>query len=217
MKGLLVKDFQYMLTQKTFFIMIITLGIALSFLTASAGFVVGYIVFILGFFTLNTITFDEMDNGFAYLFTLPISRKTYVLEKYIFGIFASAIATVIAVALGVASNAIIHQGDTTDILITGAVSFGLVCVFLALNLPIHLRFQGEKARMVLIMLMAAFLGIVVFLVNANFLSGETFANTIALVSGWGIVLRVLALIAALAVMFFISYLISIRVLNKKEF
>ena len=58
MKGLLVKDFQYMLTQKTFFIMIITLGIALSFLTASAGFVVGYIVFILGFFTLNTITFD---------------------------------------------------------------------------------------------------------------------------------------------------------------
>ena len=217
MKGLLVKDFQYMLTQKTFFIMIITLGIALSFLTASAGFVVGYIVFILGFFTLNTITFDEMDNGFAYLFTLPISRKTDVLEKYIFGIFASAIATVIAVALGVASNAIIHQGDTTDILITGAVSFGLVCVFLALNLPIHLRFQGEKARMVLIMLMAAFLGIVVFLVNANFLSGETFANTIALVTGWGIVLRVLALIAALTVMFFISYLISIRVLNKKEF
>ena len=49
MKGLLVKDFQYMLTQKTFFIMIITLGIALSFLTASAGFVVGYIVFNLGF------------------------------------------------------------------------------------------------------------------------------------------------------------------------
>lgn len=217
MKGLLVKDLQYMLSQKTFFIMIITLGIALSFLTASAGFVVGYIVFILGFFTLNTITFDEMENGFAYLFTLPISRKIYVLEKYIYGILASVIATVVAVTLGVASNFIIHQGETTDILITGAVSFGLVCVFLALNLPIHLRFQGEKARMVLVMLMAAFLGIVVFLVNSNLLSGETFANTVALVTGWGIVLRVLALIAAFAVMFFISYLISVRVMSKKEF
>lgn len=217
MKGLLVKDLQFMLSQKTFFIMIITLGAALSFLTGSAGFVVGYIVFILGFFTLNTITFDEMENGFSYLFTLPISRKIYVLEKYVYGILASALATVVAVALGVASNFIIHQSATTDILITGAFSFGMVCVFLALNIPIHLRFQGEKARMVLIMLMAAFLGIVVFLANSNVLSGETFANTIALVTGWGIILRVLALIAAFAVMFFISYLISVRVMNKKEF
>lgn len=217
MKGLLVKDLQFILCQKTFFIMIIALGIAISFLTGSAGFVVGYIVFVLGFFTLNTITFDEMDNGFAYLFTLPISRKTYVLEKYLYGFLASAVATAVAVAIGVISNFILHQSDTTDILITGAFSFGLVCVFLLLNIPIHLRFQGEKARMVLIMLMAAFLGIIVFLVNADFLSGNTFADTVALVSGWGMALRILALAIAFVVMFFISYAISIRVMNKKEF
>lgn len=217
MKGLLVKDLQFILCQKTFFIMIIAMGIAISFMTGSAGFVVGYIVFILGFFTLNTITFDEMDNGFAYLFTLPISRKTYVLEKYLYGFLASAVATAIAVTIGVIGNFILHQGNTTDILITGAFSFGLVCVFLLLNIPIHLRFQGEKARMVLIMFMAAFLGIIVFLVNADFLSSETFTNTIALVTGWGIALRVLALVIAFAVMFLISYFISIRVMNKKEF
>ena len=34
---------------------------------------------------MSSISYDEFDNGNAFLFSLPITRKDYVLEKYIFG------------------------------------------------------------------------------------------------------------------------------------
>ena len=90
MKGLLIKDFRLLKNQKNFFILVFVMAV---FLTITGGdesspatFVLPYVGFVCSFFVLSTISYDEYDNGNAFLFTLPFDRKIYALEKYIFGI-----------------------------------------------------------------------------------------------------------------------------------
>lgn len=47
---------------------------------------VPYVTMMFSIFSLTTISYDEFDNGMSFLFTLPVNRVKYVVEKYIFGI-----------------------------------------------------------------------------------------------------------------------------------
>ncbi len=46
-----------------------------------AQIIVGYCTMFGMLFTVNTISYDEFDHGYLFLFTLPVTRKDYVLEK----------------------------------------------------------------------------------------------------------------------------------------
>ena len=82
MKGLLVKDFKLMKGQKNFFLIIAAIAASTAFFSDDTSFFMGFLPFILSMFALSTISYDEFDNGNAFLFTLPISRTGYTIEKY---------------------------------------------------------------------------------------------------------------------------------------
>ena len=86
MKGLLVKDIKYIKHQVNFFLLLFLIAIGVSFSSKEGSFIIGYLTFITSLFVLTTISYDEFNNGYAFLFTLPFSRKEYVIEKYIFGL-----------------------------------------------------------------------------------------------------------------------------------
>ena len=44
-------------------------------------FPIGFLGFVGALFSLSSISYDEFDNGNAFLFSLPITRKDYVLDK----------------------------------------------------------------------------------------------------------------------------------------
>ena len=75
MKGLLTKDFRILAGQKRYFTIIIL--IALIFLCSGqpAQIIVGYCTMFGMLFTVNTISYDEFDHGYLFLFTLPVTRK----------------------------------------------------------------------------------------------------------------------------------------------
>ena len=52
-------------------ILLIVIGM-ISF-TEDVSFPLGFLTFALSLFTLSTISYDEFDNGYAFLFTLPIT------------------------------------------------------------------------------------------------------------------------------------------------
>ena len=81
---MLTKDFRILAGQKRYFTIIIL--IALIFLCSGqpAQIIVGYCTMFGMLFTVNTISYDEFDHGYLFLFTLPVTRKDYVLEKYVF-------------------------------------------------------------------------------------------------------------------------------------
>ena len=150
MKGLLIKDFKLMLMQKSFFIIIIVVACLISISSQDPTFMIGFITLILSLFTVSTISYDEFDNGYPFLLTLPFSRKTYVLEKYVYGLILGTGAWIVSVMI--CSLMLIVQGKpvTSDMLIGAFVILPMFLVIESLMIPVHLRFGGEKGRYALI-------------------------------------------------------------------
>lgn len=217
MNGLLLKDFLLMANQKSYFLFIVTLGIIISFTLGSATFVVGYIILVFGLFALNTISYDEMDNGYAFLFTLPISRADYVKEKYIYGILSSLLATFFAIVIGIGANLFMTRMEIMDIILTGIFSFLTVLIFLAINIPVRFRFSSDKARFVVISIMGIFLGTIVCLGSSGILSGNEITIALSILGGLTVTLRVLVAFAVIFLMLTISYFISVYIMRKKDF
>lgn len=81
MRGLICKDLRLMLVQKNFFIMLAFVAFVCMAALDDPAFVVMYVTLIFASFLMSTMSYDEFDNGYPFLFTLPISRKLYVQEK----------------------------------------------------------------------------------------------------------------------------------------
>ena len=91
MKGLLIKDGRLMITQGKTLLGIAVFMIVCSFLQGDSfpQFAASYSIMMTTIFTISTVSYDEYDNGIKYLLVLPVERRTYVKEKYCFGILMS--------------------------------------------------------------------------------------------------------------------------------
>ena len=87
MKGLLIKDFKLLKTQQKFFLLVLFIAIAVEmFSGSSSSFLIDTYPLWPYYSPLSSISYDEFDNGNAFLFSLPITRKSYVIEKYGLGL-----------------------------------------------------------------------------------------------------------------------------------
>ena len=216
MKGLLIKDLKLLLGQKRFYTIVLGLGVLFMITYDNPSMGVGYITMLLTIFTLNTISYDEFDNGMSFLMTLPIYRKTYVQEKYVFaGLMAvgSAIAsTVLSILLGTIMN---KTFDVMDVVVTGASMIVVVLFILSVTLPLLIKFGAEKGRMAMF---AAFglIGLAVFVLAKVF--GDTdFVWIDAFLATVDAKILVLMGIFVLFMMVFTSYFICVRIISKKEY
>lgn len=138
MKGLLTKDFlvlkkQYMAGLLTFILAIVSL-----FLFRQIGIFIGMTIFTLtmSFVMLNSMTQDQKNHGWEYLFTLPIKRSDYVNEKYGLFMFIIADATIIMYVITLLTNKMMNW---------------------------HLNYKGIFSRVYLVaILTVAFIGILIF-------------------------------------------------------
>ncbi len=89
-----------MMIQKNFMFLILMIVIGMLMFGDDIIFPLGFLCFVASLFTISTISYDDYDNGNAFLFTLPITRKSYVIEKYFLGIIFSCITWLVAVILG---------------------------------------------------------------------------------------------------------------------
>ena len=103
MKGLLIKDYKLMLGQKSFLGMAALMAVLYLIIYKDPIVAVVFITVMCTMFTVSTLSYDEYENGMAYLFTLPISRNTYVLEKYAFALVNCIVTGVIMYAMACGS------------------------------------------------------------------------------------------------------------------
>ena len=89
MRGMLVKDFRMLWMQKQFFAVIVVLSVFLLFSGQAASFIIFYCMAMGMYLSLSMIAYDEYENGYAFLFTLPVSRRGYVIEKYVFSVICT--------------------------------------------------------------------------------------------------------------------------------
>lgn len=217
MKGLLIKDFKLMKGQKNFFLAIVAIALAMITLSPGTSFAIGFLGFVGSLFSLSSISYDEFDNGNAFLFSLPITRKEYVLEKYTFGVLCGIASLFLGTLISFFSILITDKGNLQEMFLTACTLLPVILLLLSIMLPFVLKFGGEKGRI-------AILGMMGFLFVAGILLTKTaeymkidfypLAKRLSQIDPRVYILFFLFLaITALAV----SCLVSQSILNKKEF
>lgn len=213
MKGLFIKDLRLLKNQRNFLVTIVLMFLILVITGVDASFFMGYVPFLLLIVSMTTITYDELENGLAFLMVLPVSRKEYVLEKYLlgglFGIGRLAVTVVIFIITE--ENAKTSMTWESYLLIaTGFLAF--VILFLSLMIPIQLKFGSEKGRLVLF---AIFFGIVYVadkVIKVNVTATALYQNLLQL----PLEILLTATFVLFAVFVLISIKISLGIMKKKE-
>lgn len=215
MKGLLMKDLAFVKLQAKSMILIFVLVIFMLLQGSNFNFVIAYANVLFAMFVVTTINYDYFENGCAFLMTLPISRKTYVNEKYVLAFLTVTCGFVVDIIFMLIAH-FLKEGyvfGIDNLIFSLAYALGSL-VFIALMLPVELKYGPEKARVAMIVVVAViYAGVFVFTGIGPFdLSGVT----TQLLSLKKIVLLGIVGVAV-AIALGISYLISCGIMEKKEF
>lgn len=218
MKGLLIKDFKLLKGQKQFFGAIILMMIIFLTMNTNFSFLINYIAIMTGVLTLTTISYDEYENGMGYLFTLPISRKEYVLEKYLF-----SIVTTVPVLLGVSGLVFAVSGirhiefAKEEYMASMIASILIITLMLSILIPTQLKFGADRSRVAMMLVFgggfaAVYTGIKICeIFGIDWKAGISRIDTLEP----AVILPVIAVVCG--VLMLVSYLFSLRFLVKREF
>lgn len=218
MKALLIKDWKLLKNQKQFFLATLVIVGVFLFTSKNLAFVVGYATIMYTIFTISTISYDDYHNGMSFLFTLPVSRREYVVEKYSFGILTGSGAAAAVLAAAAAVSRVKEMNMTVEDLTISIMTAILVAMFvLSFTIPIQLKFGAEKGRMAMMAVSMVFfvliMGFSALLKRTGWQAGNLFRRVeeaptelVACVIG-----------AGCAAMLLISALISLQILKQREF
>lgn len=215
MRGLLVKDYLLLKNQKMYFLSLTIIFTLIAIFTHSPTLIITTLPLFISMFSVSTISYDEFDNGNPFLFTLPFTKKQYVLGKYIFGIGIGIIGVfVAAIILSIMS---LFTTVDTGILIVALSSINLLIVFMAFLLPVQLKYGSEKGRLVNLVVIG-----VIWIVGVIILSISTMLKvdvkgiliTIANLNPY-VAMLVILIISLMIV--YISYRVSIKLFSSKQF
>lgn len=218
MKGLLIKDIKLMKNQKNFFIVIATMAVVFGYMMDTGSFIVGYGTFIISLFVISTISYDEFNNGFTFLFTLPVSRNDYVKEKYLFAFCLSGIACLSATLLSILFEMV--KGNELLILeslLSSMAVFMTALVLVNIIIPVQLKFGQNKGNMAVILVVGATFVIGYLVVKVLAFINIDIASVINWLSQLGLTGLILIGIAIVAIVVIISCQISCRIMLNKEF
>lgn len=219
MKGLLIKDLKLMMEQKIFLIIILLIGVIPAVAGGGADIGFGYITGISGILAVTTINYDSYDNGFSFLFTLPVSRKGYVKEKFVLAILSSFV--VMAVMNGlvwiVMSAGMSEKNSFIEFMGTTCDYYMGSLVMIAVMLPVFLEFGAEKSKYI-ILIGAGIIMVVSMIMSMNILEDASLLDAKPMMKWFGSVEinRVITFIVCLALLAG-SYVLSVMAMESKEF
>lgn len=216
MKGLLIKDIRLMANMKTNLVFIMLIAAGMSAYLSDTSFLVMYLGLLGTTFTTSTLSYDEFDNGYAFLFSLPVTRKGYVIEKYGFGLIMSGGGWLVGSVLAVVSGTIRGTGEPMELVMASLVMLPMVCVLLAVLLPLHMKFGAEKGRIAMIAVMGGLFAIIVL--GAKVL-GRMDLDLDAMLEGLpvlGVGTTVLVAVGAGIALLLLSCRVSMSIMERKE-
>ena len=211
MTGLVLKDFlvlrKALRTYVLFLIFYLILAIVGLF---SISFITAFVQIIVMILPMSSFAYDDLAKWDRYAMTLPLGRRAVVRAKYAFVLLmillAAAFALLSCVALSITAAQPVEENLAAGV---GALSVGLLAV--DVTLPLNYKMGPERARPFLYAII--FIPVILIVLTAR--------------AGWldnleqlppSVVLPLLGLIPLVILLGLpVSYLISCRVVEQKEF
>ena len=219
-RGLLEKDFRLFFRQGGNLFLVLVFVALFFILTGktAAAFIAMYIPSVLAIYSGNTISYDENGHGYTYLFSLPVNKKIYVREKYIFSFIMTACGWCIGmICAGI--MVLINPEEVFDLemLAMELITFFVFQAIAGIMIAIRIRFEGEKGRIVLpiaILIIFAICYTIGSFVKVNLGLKESILHMIGGIGDFEIAI---ALIVLSLIICFASYRYSMSAMKKKEF
>ena len=216
MKGLLIKDMRILMRQKTTFLIIIILGVFLGTNGGDMSFSMGYMMMVSNTLVITTIAYDYHERGMSFLLTFPVSKKTYVTEKYLLSVFIGVVTSSVGMLLNVLGGLWGAQVAWNEFWVIAAVSMAAALLMLALYIPVYIKCGPEKSRVAILIVVGVFLA-------GGYLAVKVEPVRNVLYQALGVLKTMSALqvigigVAVWALIMAVSMVVSIRLLEKKEF
>lgn len=212
MRGLLQKDLCLLMQRSRVVLVMLGVGLIMGFST-DGSFVIGYMTMLCAILAISTISYDEFDNGYPFLLTLPITKKIYVYSKFLFCLLADLAGWVISILIYV--GCMIARGNpvTVDALLETLAFIPVFVLLTAIMLPLQLKFGAEKSRMV-IALIGGGCFVLGYLGSRFMPEGLEIPGFFLQMSDFAILL--LLILVSLGALL-ISYLCSLHIMEHKEY
>lgn len=211
MKGLLLKDFYLLIKKCKYIFLLVVIYIAITLIPERDSFFNAFSVIFAGMIPYTLLTYDERDKWDRYVNILPVSKAQIVASKYIIGI--------IVISVVVLLNFIclfIKSGSFAVSVMNVSVILFIGVIFPSFSLPIIFKFGFAKGKMI-----STFLAAIIAISTAvcsNIAFVDALGNEIPIrmnALNFGLYLPVI-LFALSAVIYALSYLISVKIYEKRE-
>lgn len=222
MKGLILKDLYFLKKQWHIIAILVVALVALNFISGLGVSLTQFItLFILSIFISYSMINSEIDNWEEYALTMPVSRREIVKSKYILTIIMMVIGLILGTTIGLITNFMANFSDIveftkianleTKYIIVGLVgSIFVYSTIVYADLPLSFKDGGSKSKQKTYIFYFA-----IFIIYA-LVKKYTDFSLIKLIINYplkiSIVLSVLILI-----IFVISYILSVKFMDKKEY
>ena len=212
MRGLLVKDLRLQMGQKKFLLLLLFMTVVLNF-NDNITFVVYYLTFVCSFFVISSIAYDENDNGYPFLFCLPIDRSVYVREKYVFEVLLNIVSWLAGFFICFLFQAVRNNlNPFRENIMTMLLILPVVLIFDSVVLTFQFKFGNEKCRIVLLCCF-----IIAFATGYGLDQALNLSHGIANLIQYHPNLFGLALGTVKVLTKAVSYVVSVAVMKRKEF
>lgn len=217
MAGLFDKDLRILLQRKQAIVIFLAIAVILGFSTGGT-FVVGYTTFCILILAVSTISYDEFDNGFSFLMTLPITRQSYVVEKYILCSICGVVAWIFSVVVCICENQYKQVTVVTeDLLMEAAIMLPIVLFIMDIMIPVQIKYGSEKSRIVLISVMGIVMIVGIGVKKAVEMLDLPLESLFEKLQSITEVQVLVGSIIFIIVATLLSFAISYRIMNNKEF
>ena len=206
MKGLIIKDLIALKNRAKIFFILAAFYIVYSIFMKDTNILGAMIIMFCTMIPITTMSYDEYYKWDKYAVSLPVSRKTIVFSKYIFGILFNLAGVVIVAVVYIFTANITVASAIGESLLTLLGLCMISILFLSITLPIMFKFGVEKGRL---LMMAVFFTPTILIMLISKLN-------IAKPSEQALQKLVLISPVIILVILLISIFVSIRIFERKE-
>ncbi|MFL2060604.1 ABC-2 transporter permease [Marinilactibacillus psychrotolerans] len=215
MKGLWVKDLLMLKKQWKLFALFMLITVFNGYVNQSVDFVFLLMSFFFVTIATTTILYDQENQGYIYLFALPIKKMKYVIQKELL-IIVLIVTSIIMSLLFVGIMVLFHDnftisGEKLIGLSSAALLFG--CITGSVLTPLYLKFGSEQARLVVLILMGLIFGGGFLAQQTGFISWLISSGFLTTISALSVIQLAGISVIIVAVFTSISAVISERVIQ----
>ena len=212
MKGLILKELYLIKSFSKQYVLLMVLMGAWSVFVHNISFVAIYVMVLGSSMVLSTTSMDEAVSFHKFAVTMPVNARTLVKSKYVI-LFLTVGAGELLVWLFSAAVNLLPTGSMEIVGMEGMIVTG--CLFLSANaasIPVMFKVGVTKSRYTYLIVMVVIGGVILGGYKASKLAGLSLDDMLTEME-WALNLTAVILAAVIVA---VSYFISVKIVQKKE-